>query len=86
VLQLAASGRLALPRLLQHALAGSAGLLVTLGLVNAIVAALFGDAVKARIENVTEWWGALVFVLGFLALAVMWWRLGLRITLAPPPR
>jgi hypothetical protein len=85
VLQLAASGRLALSRLLQHALAGLAGLLVTLGLVNATVAALFGDAAKARIENVTEWWGALVFVLGFLALAAMWWRLGLRITLSPPP-
>jgi len=85
LLRLAASGRLALPRLLQQALVGLAALLVTLGLVNAIVAALFDDAVKARIENVTEWWGALVFVLGFLALAAMWWRLGLRVTLAPPP-
>ena len=85
VLRLAATGRLALPRLLQHALAGLAVFLVTLGIVNAIVAALFDDELKARVENVTEWWGALVFVLGFLALAAMWWRLRLRVTLGPPP-
>ncbi|MDO8419799.1 MAG: hypothetical protein Q7S90_07165 [Rubrivivax sp.] len=86
MVRLAASHRLALPRALPRALALLAVLLVTLGLVNAIVAALFGDAVKARIENVTEWWGALVFVLGFAALAAIWWRVGLRVTIAPPPR
>lgn len=52
--------------------------LVALGVVNAIVAALLSPEWKARTENVTEWWGALIFVLGFCALAVMWARCGLR--------
>lgn len=86
MMRLAANRRLALPRALPPALAVLAALLVALGLVNALVAALFGEALKARIENVTEWWGALVFVFGFAALAAAWWRLGLRVTLGPPPR
>jgi hypothetical protein len=86
MMRLAAQRRLALPRGLPPTLKGLAILLVALGLVNATVAALFDAAVKARIENVTEWWGALVFVLGFAALAVIWWRLGLHVTLGPPPR
>jgi len=84
MMRLAASRRLALPRALPPALAALAILLVALGLVNAIVAALFGEPLKGRIENVTEWWGALVFVLGFGALAAIWRRLGLRVTIAPP--
>jgi hypothetical protein len=52
------------PRLLAAAL-------VLLGLGNAVVAAVFGGALKARIENVTEWWGALIFVAVFLALSAM---------------
>jgi hypothetical protein len=81
VQRLATAGRLALPRALERAMVTLAGALVALGLGNAIVAALFGDALKARIENVTEWWGSLIFVLGFLALALMWRRLGLRATI-----
>lgn len=81
MMRLAARRRLPLPRALPPALAVLAVVLVTLGLVNAIVAAIFGADLKARIENVTEWWGALVFVLGFAALAATWWRLDLRVTL-----
>ena len=84
MLRLAASRRVLLPRALPAALTVLAALLVALGLVNALVAALFDAKVKARIENVTEWWGALVFVLGFAALALAWRRLGLRVTIAPP--
>jgi hypothetical protein len=84
MMRLAASRRLALPRALPAALTVLAPLLVALGLVNALVAALFDAALKARIANVTEWWGALVFVLGFAALALDWRRLGLRVTIAPP--
>jgi hypothetical protein len=86
MMRLAASRRLTLPRALPAAFTVLAALLVALGLVNALVAALFDATVKARIENVTEWWGALVFVLGFTALALVWRRLGLRVTLASPPR
>jgi len=84
MMRLAASRRVVLPRTLPAAFTVLAALLVALGLVNALVAALFDDTVKARIENVTEWWGALVFVLGFAALASIWRRLDLRVTIAPP--
>lgn len=67
-------GRLALPRWLEHAMVSLAVTLVLLGLGNALVAAAFGEPLKGRVENVTEWWGALIFVLGFCALAAMWWR------------
>ncbi len=82
VQRLAAAGRLHFPRALERAMVALAGTLVALGLGNAIVAAVFGDPWKGRIENVTEWWGSLIFVLGFFALAAMWKRLGLRVRLA----
>jgi hypothetical protein len=86
VQKLAHAGRLALPRPLEYAMLALAGSLVTLGVFNAIVAAFFDDELKGRIENITEWWGALIFVLGFFALAAMWWRLGLRVTLGDARR
>jgi len=70
-----------LPRWLVHAHVAMACALVGLGVVNAIVAALMSDAVKGRMENVTEWWGALLFVLCFWALAAVWWRLRVRLRL-----
>lgn len=75
------SGRLALARAAEHAMVALAVTLVTLGLVNALVAAFFGEPLKGRMENVTEWWGALIFVLGFFALAWIWRRLGLAVTI-----
>jgi hypothetical protein len=80
-----AAGRLAIARWVEHAMVALALALVTLGLTNALVAALIGGELKSRMENVTEWWGSLIFVLGFFALAAMWRRLGLRLTLAAPP-
>lgn len=75
------AGRLALARWVEHAMVALAVTLVTLGLLNALVAALLGDEIKGRMENVTEWWGALIFVLGFFALAVIWRRVGLVVRL-----
>lgn len=75
------AGRLGLRRWQERAMVSLAVTLVLLGLVNAIVAATLGEAMKLRVENVTEWWGALIFVLGFLALAGMWRRVDLRIQL-----
>lgn len=48
-----------------------AGALVTLGVVNAILGPMFGAQFKDRIENVTEWWGALIFTLVFIVLAAL---------------
>jgi hypothetical protein len=62
---------------------GLAVALVALGLVNAIVAAMLSAEWKARTENVTEWWGALIFVLSFWVLAALWWRGGVRLALRP---
>lgn len=72
-----AAGRLRLARWVEHAMVGLALALVLLGLANAAVAALFDDEIKGRMENVTEWWGALIFVLGYFALALIWRRVGL---------
>lgn len=77
------SGAIVLSRPLQLATGVLATLLVLLGLANALIGAVFGDPLKDRIENVTEWWGSLIFVVGFLALAALWRRLGLRAQLLP---
>jgi hypothetical protein len=81
VLALATKADNRLPRWLVRTHVWLACTLVTLGVVNAIVAALLSADWKARTENVTEWWGALIFVLCFCALALMWRRVGLRFSL-----
>lgn len=65
-----------------HALVALAVVLPLLGLGNAVVATFFDDALKARVENVTEWWGSLVFVLGFALIAAIWRRMGVVLHLA----
>jgi len=86
VQQLAQRGRLHLPRMLDSAMLVLGTALVGLGVVNAIVAAVFGEPLKGRMENVTEWWGALIFVLGFFAIAALWRRerVVLRLGVSPP--
>ncbi len=79
VQRLSRTGRLPLPGALVRTHLVLACTLVALGLGNALVAALLPDEWKGRIENVTEWWGASIFVLCFLALATMWWRCRVRI-------
>jgi hypothetical protein len=78
---LARQGGSGLPRWLVRCHVALACTLVALGLGNAIVAALLSPAAKARAENLTEWWGALTFVLCFCALAAMWARCNLRLRL-----
>ena len=82
---LARQGGSGLPGWLVHAHVALACTLVGLGLANAIVAALLSPAWKARIENVTEWWGAMIFVACFCAVAAMWWHDGLRLQLQGRP-
>jgi len=65
-----------------QALVAMAVVLPMLGLGNAVVATFFGDTLKARVENVTEWWGSLVFVLGFALIAAIWRRMGVALHLA----
>lgn len=46
-----------------------------LGLVNSLAPLwLAGTPARDAVNNVTEWWGGLIFVLFFFALAVMWRR------------
>jgi hypothetical protein len=78
--------RLFMPRGLERAMVALASTLVLLGLGNAIVAAAFGEPLKGRVENVTEWWGALIFVFGFCAIAAMWWRERVVLRLGVSPR
>lgn len=79
------AGRLALARWVEHAMVVLALTLVGLGLGNALIAWLFDDEVKGRIENVTEWWAALIFMMGFFALALAWRRVGLTVRLDSRP-
>jgi hypothetical protein len=78
--------KLIMPRWLEHAMVALASTLVLMGVGNAIVAAAFGEPLKGRLENVTEWWGALIFVLGFCAIAAMWWRERVVLGLGVSPR
>jgi hypothetical protein len=43
--------------------------LVVLGLANAIVSPTLQEPWRDRLQNITEWWGALLFVAGFVLLA-----------------
>lgn len=76
------AGRLSLPRVLERSMVALAVTLVLLGVGNAIVAAVIGGELKNRVENVTEWWGSLIFVIGFFSITWMWWRERVAITLA----
>jgi hypothetical protein len=67
-----------------HTLMGLAAVLVSLGVLNAAMAPLLGPEGKLRMENVTEWWGALIFVVVFCILAFLAWRMRLVLAVQPP--
>ena len=67
-------GVLVLPAWQTHAMGVLAVVVVLLGIVNAVLSAFVGEPLKDRIQNVTEWWGGAIFVLGFVALALLWRR------------
>jgi TRAP-type mannitol/chloroaromatic compound transport system permease small subunit len=69
-----ANARLQLPTIMQRAMVLLSIALVMLGLGHAVVSARMGAELKDRTENVTEWWGSLIFVLGFCCIAWIWWR------------
>ncbi len=77
--RLAARGALQVGRHLPRALVALFGLLVTLGLVNALAGWWTVDPLKDRIQNASEWWGSLILTLVFVALAAVWQRAGLRV-------
>jgi hypothetical protein len=66
------------PRGHERALLALLAAVVLLGVGNAVVGAVAGDALADRVENVTEWWGALGLALGFCVLASLWRRWDLR--------
>ena len=78
VQRLARGGVLQVGRLTLHAMSALSIALVLLGLVSVGVGAVGGDDLKYRVENITEWWAGLIFVLGFVALSTLWRRCGLR--------
>lgn len=57
--------------------------LVTLGILNAALGPLFDEATQDRIENVTEWWGSLIFTVGFVVLAILAHRNHTGLSLSP---
>lgn len=81
--RLHALGALHLPRLHERALLALFGAIVLLGLGNALAGAWASDALQDRIENATEWWGALGMTLAFGVIADLWrrWRLAVQLSL-----
>lgn len=67
----AVAHRIAAPWRTDVALLWLAGALVTLGVVNATLGPMFDAQLKDRIENVTEWWAALIFTVVFVVLAAV---------------
>jgi Flp pilus assembly pilin Flp len=76
--RLQALGQADVPRGHERALVVLLVAVVLLGVGNAVVGAVAGDALADRVENVTEWWGALGLTLGFAVLASLWRRWDLR--------
>ena len=70
----AVAQRIAAPLRSDVALLGFAGALLALGVANAILGPMFDAQVKDKIENITEWWGSLIFTLVFMAIAAVWRR------------
>jgi hypothetical protein len=54
--------------------------LLLLGLANTLLAQLFEDPFKDRMENITEWWLGLGFVLVFVLIAETWRRMRVSLT------
>lgn len=63
--------RIHAPRRLDTVLLWLAATLVSLGWINAMLGPMFDEPTKDRIENITEWWAALIFTLVFVALAIL---------------
>jgi hypothetical protein len=68
------------PRAFAPALQALCIALLLLGLVNTLLAQLFDDPLKDRIENVTEWWLGLGFVMVFVLIAETWRRMRVSLT------
>jgi hypothetical protein len=78
---------LQLPRRHERVLLLLLACVVLLGLFNALAGWWADAALQDRIENATEWWGALGLTLGFVTLSALWREQGLclRLGVAPPP-
>ena len=76
--RLHALGQADVPRGHERALLVLLAAVVLLGVGNAVVGAVAGDALAYRVENVTEWWGSLGLTLGFAVIASLWRRWDLR--------
>lgn len=85
VQRLAAQRRLDVPGALARALVALGGVLVALGVVNALISPLLAESAKDALQNLTEWWGALVLVTVFLVFAAIWHRCRLFVCLEVRP-
>jgi NADH:ubiquinone oxidoreductase subunit 6 (subunit J) len=82
-----ATGALRASRWREHALVrtmlGLCIALPLLGLANALVSHVMpGPAARDAVQNVTEWWGGLLFTLYFFALAALWRVAGFELRVA----
>jgi hypothetical protein len=84
-LRLHAAGRLGLPHGHRRAMRVLLSFVAALGLSH-LLASVVSAELENRIENLTEWWGALAMTLNFVVIASSWrrWRLGAGIGLQRP--
>jgi hypothetical protein len=80
--RLEAAGQLALPRQHGAVLVALLGVIAVLALLHGFASLFALDALEDRIENLTEWWGALAMTLAWAVMALMWRRWGLEASLA----
>jgi hypothetical protein len=82
--RLHARGVMPLPRMLRHGLVVLFLLLVGLGVFNAFAGWVFEDPLKDQVQNISEWWGALMLTGVFVVLTLVWRRAGLMLSVGRP--
>lgn len=86
VAQLAAAGRLTQPRWQSVTTLALLGFVAVISLVHVFAAAFGFERMEDRIQNATEWWGALAMSVNYALIARLWfrWRVCAVLGLAQP--
>jgi hypothetical protein len=82
--RLHAAHRLVLPRGLGRVMLALLAFIAAIGLVH-VFASVMSAPLQDRIENQTEWWGALALTLNVVTMALLWRRWGLVATISLQP-
>lgn len=76
------NGSLALPRPLARLLGALLAFIGALAVLHGTVSVARLTGLEDRVENLTEWWGALAMTMAFVTMAALWRRWGVATTLS----